>query len=235
MKVKGLNVLVTGANRGFGRALTEALLDAGAGRVHAAARDPATVTTRGVEPVELDVTNPAQVEAAARLCNDVDLVINNAGIAMMAPLLADDSLESLHRHLEVNAFGTLSVSRAFAPVLAARGGGALVNVLSVVSFFTSTALATYSVSKAAAWSITNGLRAELADQGTRVMGVHVGFMDTDLTAGLEVDKSDPALIAGQVIQALEEGRDELLADPLTRQVHAGLSASGYLREPTPGD
>jgi NAD(P)-dependent dehydrogenase (short-subunit alcohol dehydrogenase family) len=223
MKIENSVALVTGANRGIGLALSKALLARGAKKVYAAARDPRSVTLPGVTPLHLDVTSPMLIAAAAREARDVTLVINNAGIASVTPLLGESSEAVLRRELETNAFGLLRVSQAFAPILATHGGGAVVNLLSVVSWINSPLLATYSVSKSAAWSISNGVRNELRSQGTQVLGVHVGFVDTDLTAALDVDKIAPAAVAAAALDAVEAGEPEAVVDDRSRQVKAGLS------------
>lgn len=224
MNVLGSVALVTGANRGLGRALVQALLAAGAKKVYAAARDPSAIATPGVVPVSLDVTNQRSVEAAARECQDVTLVINNAGILRPAPIVSAQTHDEARAEMEANFFGTLAVSRAFAPVLRANGGGALVNILSVMSWISAPGAALYSASKAAAWSLTNGLRNELRPRGTLVVAVHVGYMDTDLTAGAQVPKTSPADVARQVLDAIDAGKEEVLADSTARRVKAGLAA-----------
>jgi NAD(P)-dependent dehydrogenase (short-subunit alcohol dehydrogenase family) len=224
MKIARSIAFVSGANRGFGKALVEGLLAAGAGKVYAAARDPSTIGTQGVEPIALDVTDPDSVAAAAARCKDVTLLVNNAGIARLSAFLAPDAIAAARAELETNYFGPLAMARAFAPALAANGGGAIVNVLSVASWISSPALATYAASKSAAWSLTNGLRHELRAQGTRLVGVHVGFMDTDMASFVDGPKASPADVVRQVLEAIEAGRDEVLADEKTRNVKAGLSA-----------
>jgi len=223
MNIEGAVALVSGANRGLGQAIARALVEAGAARVYAGARDPQTVTDPGVIPVALDVTDAAQVAARAAELTDVSIVVNNAGIGSVAfPLTAD--LEQARRELDVNYLGTLAVSQAFAPVLAANGGGALVNVLSVVSFVNAQHLTTYSASKAAQWSITNGLRVALREQGTLVTGVHVGYIDTDLTRGLDDAKHAPEDVARAIVDGVRAGDEEILVDDFSRTVKAGLSA-----------
>jgi len=152
------------------------------------------------------------------------LLINNAGIARVASLVPESAQEGWRAEMETNFFGTLAMSRAFAPILKANGGGALVNILSVLSWISAPGTALYSASKAAAWSLTNGLRNELRANGTLVVGVHVGYMDTDMAAHAQGHKSDPVDVADQVLCAVDAGRDEVLADPLSRRVKAGLSA-----------
>ncbi|MDO9435672.1 SDR family oxidoreductase [Hydrogenophaga sp.] len=224
MKLHNATVLITGANRGIGLAFAREALARGARKVYAGARHPASVTLRGVEPIALDVNNPEQVAAAARQCADVTLVINNAGIANFGGFMAEGSIESLRHHMETNVVGLLRVSQAFAPVLAAQGGGALLNVLSIASWISSPTLAVYGASKSAAWAVTNGLRLELREQGTQVLGLHMGFVDTDLTRGIEMPKSTPEEIVRRAFDRLEAGAEEVLADDFTQQVKRGLSA-----------
>ncbi|MCC2955682.1 SDR family oxidoreductase [Massilia sp. IC2-477] len=224
MNIQNATVLVTGANRGLGAEFARQALARGARKVYAAARDPSTVGLAGVVPVKLDVTDAAAVAALASDLGDVDLVINNAGIADMKGVLDQDADASLRRMLDTNVFGILNVSRAFAPVLARNGGGAFLNVLSVASWISTPVLAAYAVSKSAAWGLTNGLRNELAGQGTQVLALHVGFIDTDLTKGLEVPKLGVSTVVDSGFAALEEGRAEVAVDELTQAVKRGLSA-----------
>ena len=224
MNIQNAVVLVTGANRGIGLAFAQALLARGARKVYAAARDPATVTLPGVQALRLDVTKPEEIAAAAQQANDVTLVINNAGIAQPGGFLTDDSDAVARRIFETNFFGVLNVSKTFAPVLKANGGGALLNVLSVASWVNGGELAAYSASKSAAWSLTNALRHELAAQKTQVLGLHMAYVDTDLTRGFEVQKSSAEEIVQRALDGLEAGADEVLADALTQQVRQGLTA-----------
>ena len=233
MKLQNATVLITGANRGIGLAFAREALGRGARKVYAGARNPASVNLPGVEAIALDVNNPEHVAAAARRAGDVTLVINNAGIAAFGGFLAEGSIESARAHLETNFFGPLRLGQAFAPVLAANGGGALLNVLSVASWINSPMLAVYGASKSAAWALTNGLRNELRAQGTQVLALHMGFVDTDLTQGIEMPKSTPEAIVRRAFDALEAGAEEVLGDELTQQVKRGLSAEPgvYLRDP----
>lgn len=224
MKIDNAVVLVTGANRGLGLAFTKEALARGARKVYAGARDPASVTLPGVIPVKLDVTNPADVARVAAELGDVTLLINNAGVATTGGFLAPNSVESARVHMETNFFGPLLLSQAFARVLAANGGGGIVNVLSVVSWINSPVLGVYSASKSAAWGLTNGLRHELRQQKTQVLGLHVGFIDTDMTSGFDAPKLPPNLVAARTFNALEAGAEEVLADEFTQQVKQGLSA-----------
>ena len=224
MKIDNAVALVTGANRGIGLAFTRALLARGARKVYAGARDPATVTEPGVEAIRLDITEPDDVAAAAARAGDVTLLVNNAGIGALGGFLAADGEQSARRHFETNFFGMLRMSRAFAPVLAAHGGGALLNVLSIVSWVNGGQLAPYAASKAAAWSLTNALRHELAAQRTQVLALHMAFVDTDLVRALEGPKTSPEEIVGRALDGLEDGLDEVLADERTRLVKHGLTA-----------
>lgn len=228
MQIKNSVVLVTGANRGLGQAFVNELLQAGAAKIYAAGRDPSTITLQGVVPIQLDVTNAADVAAAAARCTDLTLLINNAGIGRGSSFLAVGSTDAARAELETNFFGPLALSQAFAPILKANGGGAIVNVLSVLSWLNISTAATYSASKSAAWSLTNGLRNELRPQGTQVVGVHVGFMDTDMARGVPGPKADPLDVARQTLAALEAGQDEVLADELSRNVKQALAAGVYL-------
>jgi NAD(P)-dependent dehydrogenase (short-subunit alcohol dehydrogenase family) len=225
MRVADSVALVTGAGRGLGRVLTRALVERGAKAVYAAARDPATVTGPGVIPVALDITKPDHVARVAGQCSDVSLLVNNAGVMELSPFLEAPAMDGARLEMETNYFGTLAMCRAFAPVLAANGGGALVNILSIVSWFTNPVNGSYCASKAAAWAMTNGVRIELARQGTLVVGVHAGFIDTDMAAALTGPgdrKLTPADVARQVFDAVEAGEIEVLADGRTRRVKAVL-------------
>ncbi|MGB9110779.1 MAG: SDR family oxidoreductase, partial [Telluria sp.] len=216
-------VLVTGANRGLGQEFARQALAQGARKVYAGARDPDSVRLDGVTPVRLDVNDPAQVAAAVASCGDVTLVINNAGIASPGALLDPDSITALARMMETNAVGMLRVSQAFAPVLAHNGGGAFLNVLSVASWISTPGLAAYAATKSAAWSVSNGLRIALKAQGTQVLGLHVGFVDTDLTRGIDLPKLAPAEVVARAYAALEAGKSEVLIDELSQAVKLGLS------------
>jgi NAD(P)-dependent dehydrogenase (short-subunit alcohol dehydrogenase family) len=221
MKIEGSVALVTGANRGIGNAIAEELLARGATKVYAGVRDAQSVSDTRLVPVQLDVTEPEQVTAAAERLTDVQIVVNNAGIGGRSTPLAAD-VDRARAELEVNYLGLVSMTQAFAPVLAANGGGAFVNVLSVASWVAVPNLATYSASKAAGWSYSNAARIELARAGTQVVGVHVGYVDTDLTAGLPVDKIAPQAVAVSALDALEHNRPEAIVDEFSRGAKAGL-------------
>ena len=223
MKLDNAIVFVTGANRGLGAEFARQALARGARKVYAAARDPAKVSLPGVVPVRLDVNDPAQVAQAAAACGDVTLVINNAGIATGGSLLEEGSIEALQRMMDTNVYGLLRVSQAFAPVLANNRGGGFLNVLSVASWISTPGLAAYAATKSAAWSVNNGLRIALKEQGTQVLGLHVGFIDTDLTRGIDLPKLAPLDVVARAYAALEEGRSEVLIDELSQNVKRGLS------------
>ncbi|WP_199052904.1 SDR family oxidoreductase [Aquitalea sp. ASV15] len=224
MKIKDAVALVTGANRGLGAAFARALLAAGAAKVYAAARDPSTITEAGVIPVQLDVTQPHQIAALARDLGDVSLLINNAGIGGSGPVLSPESIDMLYQQFEINTVGPLRMTQAFAPILAARNDSAVINVISALSWATLPGVTgTYSASKAAVWALSNAMRQELKTQGTEVLSLHVAFMDTDMARGVPGAKASPDEIARLAIAALESGQPELLADDVTRSVHAGLT------------
>ncbi|MGI9125357.1 MAG: SDR family oxidoreductase [Mycobacterium sp.] len=216
----GQSVLVTGANRGMGREYVTQLLDRGVTTVYAAARDPRTIEHDDprVVALQLDVADPASIAAAAEIATDVGVLINNAGIARMAPVLDHDAT-NLRDELETNLFGPLALASAFADRIAERKG-TIVNIASVLAWLPG---GSYGVSKAALWSATNAMRGELAPRGVQVVGVYVGLVDTDMAAfAPDSAKSRPADVIRQVLDGIESGANEVLADEMTRQVRAGL-------------
>lgn len=217
----GSVALVTGANRGLGRHLVAQLLERGAAKVYAAVRSPIDADLPGVVPVRLDVAEPRQIEAAASTASDVTLLINNAGISRPGSLLRSP-VSDLEVEMDTNYGSILRMVRAFAPALAAAGGGTIVNVLSAQSWFAYPGTNGYHASKAAAWALTNGFRLELADQGTRVVAVHAGAFDTDFSAGYDGPKEHPADIARAVLDGVERGEVEILTDDWTRWVKSFL-------------
>jgi len=231
MNISGSVALVTGANRGLGLAFARELVRRGAARVYGAARDPGKVTEPGVQPVALDITDGQQVERVAAQCADVSLLVNNAGVMRASTFTSAPDLDAARQEMETNYFGTLRMCRAFAPVLAAAGGGAIVNMLSITSFYTNPFNASYGASKAAEWSLTNGVRLELHHQGTLVVAVHAGFIDTDMAALTDAPKISPESVAQQAFDAVEAGQVEVLADERTRNVKASLSRDHELIYP----
>jgi NAD(P)-dependent dehydrogenase (short-subunit alcohol dehydrogenase family) len=222
--IAGTYALVTGANRGLGKAYVEGLLARGVAGVYAAARNPDTIeiTDDRVIPVRLDVTNPDDILAAASRCADVAVLVNNAGAMLRTPLLAGPDLSAARTEMETNYFGTLQMCRAFAPVVAHNGGGALVNVLSIASWLTSPFNGSYGASKSAEWALTNAIRVELRSAGTLVVGVHAGWIDTDMAASVADSKISAGDVAGQTLDAVERGDEEVLTDEGTRDVKASL-------------
>jgi NAD(P)-dependent dehydrogenase (short-subunit alcohol dehydrogenase family) len=218
MEITGCIAFVTGANRGLGKAYAQALLDAGAAKVYAGARDPAAITDPRLTPVRLDVTIETDVIAAAQRCGDVNLLINNAGALFWKSALAEGAETALRDEMDVNVFGVLRMVRAFAPVLARNGGGTIVNMLSVVSWFTSPFNATYGASKHAAEALTESARIELKSQGTHVVAVYAGFIDTDMAASIDAPKTTPQHVAEQTLIGVRNGDDLVLADDRARLV-----------------
>ena len=231
MKIDGSVALVTGANRGLGRVYTRELVARGAGKVYGAARNPAAVTEPGVLPIALDITDLDRVAQVAEQCADVTLLVNNAGVLKYSTFTGAPDLHAARAEMETNYFGTLSMCRAFAPVLAANGGGAIVNMLSVTSFYSNPFDASYGASKAAAWALTNGVRLELHHQHTLVVAVHASFIDTDMAALTDAPKDTPESVARQALDAVEAGQIEVLADERTRTVKAELSRDHELIYP----
>jgi NAD(P)-dependent dehydrogenase (short-subunit alcohol dehydrogenase family) len=220
VNVKGSTVVVTGGQRGLGKAIVQELLERGAAKVYATARSPKPSDDPRVVSVALDVTDPASVAALAVTASDASIVVNNAG-TLGAPKLLSADIEEIREVFETNYFGALRVAKAFAPVLAANGGGALVDIHSVLSWVGG--FGGYGDSKAAFWSATNSLRIELAPQGTLVTGVHLGYTDTDMVSEFDVPKNSPQQVARDIVDGIEHGDAEVLADDVTRQVKASLS------------
>jgi NAD(P)-dependent dehydrogenase (short-subunit alcohol dehydrogenase family) len=220
MQIKDAVVLVTGGNRGLGRALADEVLSRGARKVYATARDPRTITNPDVVPLALEVTDLDSVAAAARAATDVTFLVNNAAGAVGASFLGS-TVDDVRREFETNFFGTLNVTRAFVPHIVAAGGGHLLNIHSALSWLALSG--SYSASKAALWSMTNSLRLELREQGVGVTGLHVGYVDTDMAAHVTGPKSAPADVARQAIDGVEADAYEVLADDVSRRVKAGLA------------
>jgi NAD(P)-dependent dehydrogenase (short-subunit alcohol dehydrogenase family) len=234
MQIKNSIAFVTGANRGLGLAFARELLARGAKKVYAGMRNPESVNIPGIVAIKLDVTDPDSVAAAAAACADTSLLVNNAGIARILPSVMDPGLAAMAREIfETNYYGVVRVTQAFAPVLAANGGGAIVNVLSDAVWVARPFLSAYSASKAAAWSFTNSLRTELKNQDTLVQGLHVSFMDTDMTKGFEMKKASPEEVVSLSLDGVEGNIEEVLADETTKSIKASLSQQQtmYLNPP----
>ena len=223
MKIANSVALVTGANRGLGLHFARQLRERGAAKVYATARDADSVDLPGVEVLPLDITDAASVAAAAAAARDVTLLVNNAGIITGENLVTGDPA-AIRREMDTNFYGTLEMVRAFAPVLAANGGGAILNVLSSMSWVSYEYGTAYSAAKAAQWSLTNGVRVELAGQGTLVTGLHLGPTDTDMTADLDVPKNDPADVVRAALDGVEADLVEVLADQGVVDLKAALAA-----------
>ena len=223
MEIATATVLVTGANRGLGRALVGALDRAGAGKIYAAARNPSLaedmVQGDRIVGLPLDITDPSQVDAAAARCGDVNLLINNAGVNFNVPLMGSESIDPTRTEVETNYLGTLRMCRAFAPVLKANGGGMIVNIISLLARISIPAIGSVCGSKAALLLMTNGIRAELARQGTHVMGVLPGPIRTDMTPDGE---SLPDDIAADVLRAVVDREEEIWPGPMAQAVREGL-------------
>jgi NAD(P)-dependent dehydrogenase (short-subunit alcohol dehydrogenase family) len=224
MQLENSVALVTGANRGLGRHFAAQLVQRGA-KVYAAARRPETIDLPGVIRVQLDITDPESVAQAAKIADDATVVVNNAGTSLGVNLLEGD-LDAIRLEMETHYFGTLAVTRAFAPVLERNGGGAVLNVLSVLSWLHPGPFGAYSAAKAAEWAQSNALRDLLAPKGITVSALHVGFMDTDMAATVPADqKIDPAVVAALALDGIAAGRAEIVADEFSRTVKAGLSTA----------
>ena len=223
MNLQDSVAVVTGSNRGLGREFAAQLLERGAKKVYATARTPESVQIPGVTPLGLDITDPGSIARAAAVAGDATVLINNAGISTSTSLM-DGDLAQIELELETNFYGPLGVTRAFAPILASNGGGAILNVLSVLSWLHLPAAGAYDAAKAAAWAMTDVARQELAPSGIHVAALHVAYMDTDMAAHIDAPKADPADVAALALDGIENDLTEILADDTTRSVKQGLSA-----------
>ncbi|MBL4693162.1 MAG: SDR family oxidoreductase [Magnetovibrio sp.] len=227
-RIEGKIALVTGANRGIGRAFVEELLAAGIDKVYATARNPETLKDlvalgQGrVVPFALDVTNPKNIKDAAELDTNISVLINNAGIASFEGLIDAKNIDRAREEMETNYFGVLNMTRSFAPVLGANGGGTIVNIASIAAHVNFPILGSYSASKAAVHSLVQGVRAELASQGTLVVGVYPGPVDTSMSEKLPMDKASPKDVVRAILKGVEAGEEEIYPDPASLELHLGL-------------
>ncbi len=228
MKIENTVALVTGANRGIGAALVEALLEGGASRVYAAARQKADLTSVGAKadrrivPVQLDVTDVAQVERLAGQAGDVNVLFNNAGVLNFGSVL-DAPATAFIQNFAVNFYGVLNTTRAFAPTLT-KHRGAVVNILTLVALASMPGLGVYNASKAAAWSLTQSFRADFAKRHVKVFSVFPGAVDTDMLKGVEMPKAVPSDVASAVLKGIEANEEDIFPDPMSRQLYTQWAA-----------
>lgn len=234
MNIEGSVALVTGSGRGLGREFVRQLHERGARRIYATSRTEPVSDLPGVETRALDVTDPGQVARAAQRAGDVSLLINNAGVSTMTPLVTGD-LAAIRRELDTHFWGTLSMVRAFAPVLAANGGGAVLTMLSALSWRTYDGAGAYAAAKAAAWSLTDSVRLELAGQGTQVVGLFAGAIDTDMTAGFDIPKADPVAVVRAALDGVAAGQLEVVVDDTAAGAKASLTGDPRERYPQLAD
>ncbi|MGY3534736.1 SDR family oxidoreductase [Bradyrhizobium sp. USDA 4452] len=234
MDIKNATIFITGANRGLGLAFAREARRRGAAKVYAGMRKTDGFNEPGVIPVKIDVTDPASIAAAAALATDTTILVNNAGIAALVdgPLSADVAAQSA-RMFDTNYYGVVRVTQAFEPILSTRQNAAIINVLSDIVWLPRPILTPYAASKAAAWSYTNQLRFHLRERGVQVLGLHVGFVDTDLTNGIDVPKASPEDVVRQTYDALVAGKSEVMADKGTAALKSTLAAEepGYITPP----
>lgn len=213
MEIEGQTVFVTGASRGIGAAIARAFASAGANRIYAAMRNPTETGDPRIVPVRLDITDPAQVQRAATEHGDVSIVVNNAGVLTRSALIGSPDASGAETEMRTNYFGTLAMCRAFAPVLARHGGGAIVNMLSILAHMPMPAVGSYAASKAAALSLTRAIRAELAPQNTRVVAVMPAFVDTAMAAGVTMPKLSPSAVADAIVDAIRRDIEDVYPGP----------------------
>lgn len=228
--IKESIVLVTGANRGIGKAIVEQLIDQGAAKVYAGARNLETlkeIVDNGagkIVPIELDITKEDQIRAAASQAKDITILINNAGIANFTAIIAAADTNSARQEMEVNYFGLLNMTRAFVPILKTNGSGALVNISTIGGLFGIPMLGTYCASKAAVHSLTQSVRGELASQGILVIGVYPGPIDTDMTKDTDMEKETPTQVAKAILKGIQNGIEDVYPDKVSQETAVGLQA-----------
>lgn len=218
-------VLVTGGNRGLGKALVQAFLKAGARKIYVGSRTPIETSDHRLQPIKLDVTNAQDIATAAQTCQDVTILMNNAGVIAPTSFLTAPSVDEARQEMETNYIGALAMVRAFAPHLKRNGGGAIVNMLSVASWFTPPLGGSYSASKYAALSLTQGIRIELRSQGTLVTAVYASYIDTDMAASVNAPKTSPEDIAASIIEGIHNNQEEVLADQSSHEIKAALASN----------
>ncbi len=222
MKIKNCVALVTGSNRGIGKALIEALANAGAKKIYASARNISEISIEGsdteIVPLQLDISDNSSIEALAAHTKNVTLLFNNAGVLDFGDIL-NVELGSIKRNFDINFYGSLMVSRNFAPIIEANGGGAIVNTLTLLSLASMPGFAAYNASKAAAWSMTLSLRASLADKNIDVHSVFPGAVDTDMLAGVEMSKTRPADVAKAIVNGVNNNQEDIFPDPMSTEVY----------------
>lgn len=235
MRIQDSVVLITGANRGLGKSLVQAFLEARAKKIYVGSRTPIETSDPRLQPIKLDITNAQDVAAAAHTCQDITILMNNAGfmknaagMAVSTSFLTAPSVDEARQEMETNYFGTLAMVRAFAPHLKRNGGGTLVNMLSVLSWFTAPPAGSYSASKYAALSLTEGLRIELRSQGTQVIAVHAGYIDTDMAAAIHAPKTSPEEVAASIMEGIRTDQEEVLADQTSQEIKAVLAPNRQL-------
>ena len=226
MKITDAVVFITGANRGLGLILAKEAVQRGAKKVYAGMRNTQNFNEQGMIAVQVDVTDPESIEKAVAACGDVNILINNAGIARLNQSPVDAEMATTTRKvLETNLYGMINTTQLFTPILQRNSESYIVNILSDVSWQPSTFLASYAISKAAAWSFTNSTRQWLAQENVHVMGVHVGFIDTDLTQTLDIEKVSPQVVAEHVFDGIEQNAFEVLVGESSQQLKQGLTAT----------